>query len=806
MFKNYILSAIRNITKNAFHSAINIIGLSIGILATIFIILYIQDELSYDKHHKKHKRIYRLESDFTINNKHDKFAVTSIPLAPALKLEFPEIEEFVRFAGDEDILLKYEDKEFYEDRIFYADSTIFNVFDHKFIYGSPDKALTEVNSAVLTISLAKKLFGDENPVNKVLKTGDGINFKITAVIDDVPLNSHLKFSGLFSVSTLAERYGKERFNSLEPGNFWNISPYSYILLKENTDISVIHEKFPEYYDKYMASIGEQINASFLMMSTPLTDVHLTSKFEGDEPTGNIIYVYIFGFVAIFILIIASINYMNMATARSFDRAREVGIRKVIGAHRAQLIRQFLGESIILSIIAMIIAIISATLLLPVFNNLADKNLSFCLITNPGIFIYTLVITLLIGIISGSYPAFYLSSFLPVQVLKGSTISNRKNGTLRKILVTFQFTLSIIMIIGTILVSNQLSFLRNKDLGFDKENILMTQVQDTTFRKKIPAFKEELLQNPNITNVSTSNGLPGKIRSIIVMRVEKEDKMQEYALNFVMVDYDYIDLLNIEIIAGRNFDKSMGTDLEEGVIINEMTAKSLGWGDNAIGKKIDFGIDLDGSAARNTKVIGVVKDFNYVSLHNPIEPIGIFLSERPRYYLAVKFKAGSTQSVINYVQEKWDSFGANRTFDYSIFENQMDEMYTAEVKLGKIFLYFTVLCIFIALLGLFGLSSFIAEQRTKEIGIRKAFGASVNIIVMLLLKEFTYLILIAFIIAVPVSYYAFDNWSQNFAFHISIGWIPFIAGGLMAFVIAILTVSYHSIKAATTNPVNAIKWE
>lgn len=806
MFKNYILSAIRNTRKNGFHSLINIIGLSLGILSAIFILLYIQDELSYDKHHEKHERIFRLESDFTINNKHDKFAVTAIPLAPALKIEFPEVEDFVRFAGDQDVLLKYEGKEFYEDRLFFTDSSIFNVFTHKFIYGSPEQALTDPNTMVLTESLSKKFFGDENPINKVIKTGDDMNFKITAVIEDVPSNSHLKFSGLFSVSTLAEIYGRERFNSFEPGTFWNITPYSYILLKENSDISSIHEKFPEFYDKYMAEVGDQINASFKLMATPLADVHLTSKFSGDEPTGNIVYVYIFGFVAIFILIIASINYMNMATARSFDRAREVGIRKVVGAYRTQLIRQFIGESILLSVFALIIAIIFVIILLPVFNDLADKNMSFSILSNPRIFLYAIGISLLIGIISGSYPAFYLSSFRPVRVLKGTIISGRKNGTLRKILVIFQFVLSIIMIIGIIMVSKQLNYFRNKDLGFDKENIILTQVQDTSFRKKIPVFKEELLQNPAITSVSSSTGLPGYVRSIVVMRVEKENKMQEYALNFVMVDYDYIDLLNLEIVEGRNFDEKMGTDVEQAVIINETAAKKLGWAEDPLGKKIDFGVDLDGSALRNTKVIGVIKDFNYISLHNPIEPLCLFLTDRPRYYLAIKYESDNIQSVLDFIKEKWDSFGANRTFDYTIFENRLDEMYTAEIKLGKIFLYFTILCIFIALLGLFGLSSFTSEQRTKEIGIRKTFGASVNSIVLMLFREFAYLVIIAFIIAVPVSYFAIDNWLQNFAYSVKIGWLPFAIGGILAFVIAILTVSYHSVRAATSNPVDAIKWE
>ncbi|MCK4407057.1 MAG: ABC transporter permease, partial [Bacteroidales bacterium] len=425
MFKNYIISAYRNIVRNKFYSAINIIGLSIGIIATIFILLYNQNELSYDRHHEKHERIYRLESNFTISGKHDLFAVTSVPLGPAFKLEFPEVEEFVRFAGGDGILIRYGEKEFYEDALFYTDSTIFDVFTHEFILGKPEKALTEPNTCIFTETLAKKYFGDKNPIGEVITDADNVDFKITGVIKDLPENSHLKFNGLFSVATLSERFGRERFNSFEPGAFWKIGTYTYILLKENSSIESVFEKFPQFYEKYMKSIGDQINASFQVMATPLADIHLTSNLSSDQPTGNKAYVYIFSFVALFILLIAAINYMNMATARSATRAKEVGIRKVLGAFRSQLMRQFLSESLILAIIALVIAIAAIYLLLPNFNEIAGKNLVFGFSSTPFILLEIFVITIIIGLISGSYPAFYLSSFLPVKVLKGKINTGKK---------------------------------------------------------------------------------------------------------------------------------------------------------------------------------------------------------------------------------------------------------------------------------------------------------------------------------------------------------------------------------------------
>ena len=834
MFKNYLKSAFRNIVRNKFYSILNILGLSIGIIAAIFILLYNSSELSYDKYHIKHNRIHRLESDFTISNKHDLFAVTSAPLGPAFKIEFPEVEEFVRFANDGSILIKYEDKEFYEDDFYYTDSTIFDVFTHEFVYGTPEKALTEPNTCVLTETLAKKYFGNENPIGKVISDAEDANFKITAVVKDLPESSHLKFRGLFSFNTLVEFFGPERMNSFEPNAFWNVNFYTYVLLNENSNIQSIHEKFPEFYEKYMKSLGDQINASFEFMSTPLADIHLTSTLRGDLPTGNKSYVYIFTVIAIFILLIASINYMNMATARSANRTKEVGIRKVLGAIRFQLIRQFLTESVILALTALILAIAAVYLLLPDFNQIAGKNLVFGFKQTPMIIFWIFIIALITGLLSGSYPAFYLSSFMPVKVLKGKLNTGAKSGWLRRILVVFQFIISIAMIIGTIVISNQLNFLRTKDLGFDKENILVIGVQDTSLRKKIPSFREELLQNPIVINAATSSSYPGGMGGILVMRVETLEKlsenndlrdttqneisndsttfqtgsrMVEHALNLALIDYDFIDSYKMEIINGRNFDKNMGTDLEEGVLINEAAAKELGWGDDAIGKKIDFGIELDGTADRYTKVIGVIKNFNYNSLHNKIDPMLFFLSESPRYFLSIRIDEKNRQQALEFIEEKWYEFGAINPFDYDFLDQNLDEMYEAEVNIGRIFRIASLLSIFIALLGLLGLSSFIAEQRSKEIGIRKVLGASVSSIIIKLFKEFIVLIMVAFVIAAPLSWWGLTDWlSTSFIYNVGIGWLTFVIAAFLAIIIGLATTSFHIIKAANANPVDSIKCE
>ncbi|MCK5839354.1 MAG: FtsX-like permease family protein, partial [Bacteroidales bacterium] len=663
---------------------------------------------------------------------------------------------------------------------------------------------------VITEKIAKKYFGDSNPMGEMMNTGSGNSYKVTAVIENMPLNSHLSYDALISSATTAHEAGVEEFNSMEPVRFWNIGVYTYILLHEKSSMQSIYDKFPAFYEKYMKEIGDTFNASFNLLSTPLCDTHFSSELGADRPSGNMSYVNIFMAIALFIILIAAINYMNMATARSARRAREVGMRKVVGANRSQLIRQFLSESILMSFLAMVIAVILVYVLLPDFNTLSGKSLSFGLLSQPETLIVLCGIAIIVGILSGSYPAFYLSSFQPVYAIKGSTArgSGRSTkGKLRRSLVVIQFFIAIVLIIATIVVKSQLDYMKNKDLGFRKENVVVLELQDSAFRSKVEPFKDELLKNPNVIGVTNSTGVPGRINWLQVMYVEGEEGMKENALILAQTDYDFIDVMGMEIMQGRNFDKSMGTDKEEAVIINEAGVKELGWVDNPIGKKIHYGFDIDGTGGNMLKVIGVVKDFNFTSLHNRIEPVILFISEVPRFLLSIRIKEENRRATLDFIEEKWNDIGAKRPFYYVFLDQSLDEMYQAEEKLGVIFRIATILTIFIALLGLLGLSSFIVEQRTKEIGIRKILGASTGHVVWLLFKEFITLIILAFILAVPFSWWRLDIWiNDTFIYHDTIKWASFAIAGTLALAIGVITISFHVIRVASANPVNSIKYE
>ncbi|MFU8842356.1 MAG: ABC transporter permease [Bacteroidales bacterium] len=807
MLRNYILTLYRNITRNRFYSFLNIAGLSVGIAAATFILLYVQDELSYDQYNLNHKRIFRIESDFSIAGKHDQFAIVPIPMGPALQIEFPEVESYCRFLNPGNILFRIDEKEYYEEYFYFADSTVFEIFSYDLILGNPKTSLTQPRTVVLSEKIAEKYFGNENPIGRTIQTGSGRQYQVTGVMKNQPSNSHLRFDALLSGVSLAEDRGTEDFNSMEPIRFWNIGVYTFLLLNENASMDAIHEKFEPFYEKYMKPIGDQINASFNLLSTPLSETHFRKGLGAEFPSGNRAYIIIFSAVALFLLLLAAINYMNIATARSANRSREVGMRKVMGAFRYQLIKQFIGESVLISIMAMLIAILLITLLMPEFNLLAGKELSFSTRENPVIFFQILAITLLTGVIAGSYPAFYLSSFLPVTVLKGSlSKSSKKAGYLRKTLVVIQFFIATIMIIGTIVVSSQIRFLKNKELGFDKNNLIVMTMQDTTFRNKSESFKNELLKNPDIISVTNSTGVPGEIEWIQVMRVEKEGQMVEHAMILAQTDYDFVDVFRFEIIAGRNFDRQMGTDPQEAVIVNEATVKQMGWGD-AIGKKIHYGWDLDGTGGRLMKVIGVVRDFHFRSLHNKIEPVIVFLSERPAHLMTVRIAPDKQKETIANIAAKWDELQANRPFDYFFLDERLDEMYQAEEKISRIILAAAMITIFIALLGLLGLSSYITEQRTREIGIRKVAGASVNQILQLFYREFIILILLAFALAVPVAWWRLDIWLESsFVYYLEMKWSWFLLAGLVSFTMGMGTASYFIMRAATCNPVNAIKTE
>lgn len=808
MLKNYIKTAFRGIAKSKFYAILNILGLAIGFAAFIFIYMYVSNELSYDKYNEKADRIYRIESDFNISGKHDQFAVVPVPMGPALKLEFPEVESFCRFNDVGNTLFRRGDNEYYEDNFYFVDSTVFDIFSYHLLMGNPKTCLVEPFSMVISEKVAKKYFGEENPMGQILESGSGRQYKITGVMANVPQNSHLWFNGLLSATTLADIVGEEQFNSMEPVQFWNIGVYTYLLIRENAQMQSIHDKFDGFYAKYMEPVGKALNGSFNLMSTPLTETHFSGNLAADQPKGNMAYIFIFSAVGIFILLIAAINYMNMATARSAKRSREVGIRKVAGAYKAQLIWQFLTESLLLSIIGLIIAMVAVYILLPDFNNLAGKSIDLSIFGNPEFLTIIIGTAILIGLISGSYPAFYLSSFKPVSVIKGSTTGKGKaGGNLRKVLVVFQFAIAIAMIIATVVVTNQLNFLRNKDMGFQKKNMVILELQDTAFRAKAETFKKELLKNANVRAVTNSTGIPGNNGWIQVVKIEKDTAMVDETMMICVADYDFIDTYGIEITKGRNFNQEMGTDAQDAVIVNQATVKRFGWGDNAIGKKMNWGFDLDGTGGRIMKVIGVVKDFHFNSLHNKVDPIMIFPADFNKRFLSVRINPDNIGSTLQYIEDKWHELGASRPFDYQMLEDTWGEMYEAEQKIGLIFTIATFVTIFIALLGLLGLSSFVAEQKTKEIGIRKVVGASMGSILVLLYKEFILLILIAFVLAIPLAVWQLNNWlSSNFVYHTHISVVSVVLAGLLALAISLLTISFHTLKAVTGNPVDAIKYE
>lgn len=783
-----------------------------GLICTILIVLYLQDELSYDKYNVNYKRIVRLGSDFTLNGKRDRVATSPLPFGPTFEQEFPEIEAFVRFQNVGRHQFKYDEKEFYERRIAYVDSTVFEVFSFPLIKGDPNKALTKPYTIVLNETLAKKYFGDDDAIGKVLQVGEDDLYTVTGIMKDLPLNSHFRYNGFCSMKTLEKIQGVEAFNGTQPISFWSFNLYTYILLKENTNSAILHDKFPAYYEKYMKGLGEQLGVSYKLVIQKLGDIHLRSQLQWDAPTGNIKYIYILAAIAIFILSIASINYMNMATARSAKRAKEVGIRKVVGANRDSLIRQFMMESISLTLIALIIALISVELLLPLFNQLVNKELVLSVQHSPQVILFNVILAILLGLFSGSYPALYLSSFKPVAILKGKKSPKGSSKILRKLLVISQFTVSALMISGTIIVAAQLMYMVNKDVGFKKEDILVSVVRDSVFQTKMDAFKMELKKNPNVKAVATSMNLVGFGGAKTVHLFEGKEGMEQYIINFNFVDFDYIDLLGMKIVDGRNFDRDIPSDTAMAFIVNEAATLKLEWGENAIGKKLQFGVEIEGEEddgdIRLGEVIGVVGDYNYQPLKSTIEPMNLVVTEDPelKNILHVKINSENREETISYIEKLWDEFCPNMSFSYFFLEDRMKENYEPEERLTWIFSIFSFISILIASMGLFGLSSFMAEQRTKELGIRKVLGASEGKLVYLLTKEFLSLILVANLISIPISYWAISLWLNDFPYRVTIGAWVFVVTLICSVGIGLFTVAWQSYRASTANPIDAIKYE
>ena len=792
MFKNLIKTAIRNIFKDFGYSSLNILGLTLGVASALFLIIYIADELSYDRYHDNADRIYRVSSHISETDDEFTWNVAQIPFAPQVTEDYPQVEHAVRFINSGRNLYKYEDKEFYEEEFYYADSNVFNVFTYQFIKGNPENALYEPNNIVLTETVAAKYFGNEDPMGKSLTRGDQM-YKVTGVIHDVPFNSHFRFDALMSRRSLPQQFG----------NWGNFGVFTYLLLPDDLNYKQFESKLSEMYDKYMAQIFENLGISIEYILEPITDIHLKSTNPNEpEPTGSIAYVYIFAVVALFLILIAAMNYMNLATARSAKRAREVGLRKVVGSNRGTLILQFLTESTVLTFIAVVLSLVVLVLLLPNFNQLAGKSFELDIIYSPIVMLSLIGVILIVGIIGGSYPAFYLSKFSPVKVLKGEITKGSSGSLFRKVLVVIQFTISAAMIVSTIIVFKQLNYLKTKDLGYDMENIISIEFSTRDMIQKYPVLKQALLENPNIKYVSSTSSRIGEGSGKILLNVDTDDGMQQRGVNLASVDHDFVETMGITMLKGRDFQEDMPSDTLMGVIVNETMAKRLNWNE-PLGKKIELQ-QQDGDYFLKAEVVGVMKDYHQTGMYNEIETLLLFYRVNNRLIYA-KID-GDIQETIRYIESRWNEIFPNQPFEYSFLSERFNEQFGADEKRGFIFTLFTVLAIIIACLGLFGLASYTVEQRTKEIGIRKVVGASEGTIVRIISKEFIILVGISILIAFPLAFYFMRDWLQQFVYRTNLGLFVFILAGLITVTITFITISYQALKAANANPAESLRVE
>ena len=789
MIKNLLKTAVRHIRKHSGYSLLNVLGLTLGITCALFLIIYVSDEVSYDRYHENAKRIYRVSSKITEPDDQFTWNVAQIPFGPQVVQDYPEIQAFVRFINMPRGLYKYEDKEFVEENFYYADSTLFDVFTYKVLKGEVTSALRDPGKIILTETIAKRYFGKTDPVGKTLTEGNN-TYEVTGVIEDVPFNSHFRFEALAARNNLPKQLG----------TWGNFGVFTYLLFPEGIDIKTFETKMQGMYDAHLKSIFGPLNIKIEYILEPITRIHLYSTNPGEpEPTGSITYVYIFGIVAVFLVLIAAMNYMNLATARSTRRAREVGLRKVVGSRRLPLIMQFLSESVVLTVISLIISIILLIVLLPKFNLLAGKNFRPDILFSPVVLISVIAVILVAGIFGGSYPAFFLSRFSPVTVLKGDIIQGSAGSLFRKILVVIQFTVSVAMIVCTMVVFRQLNYLKNMDQGFDQKNVISLQL-NRGMDRKYPLLKQILLENNDIKYVTSTNTPMGEGSSKLLFNVETDQGMSQRGINFAVVDHDFIETLGIKIISGRDFQKDMPSDTLNSVVVNQTFVNRMGWKD-PIGKRIEAG---DANTLR-ARVIGVMADYHQTGMYNEIESLLLAYRERNNI-IYVKLSGNNIQQTLSYIESKWKEVFPDQPYSYTFLSDRFNRQFEADEKRGLVFTMFTILAILIACLGLFGLASYMVEQRTKEIGIRKVFGANENVIIRLISRDFTILIAISIIIAIPAAYYFMSNWLENYVYRTKIGITLLVAAALLTIVITFITISYKAYQASILNPANSLKTE
>lgn len=811
MLRNFINVALRNLLKHKFYSVLNILGLSIGLSCFMMISLFVLDEFSFDKFHTDSSNIYRIDFQAKLNGSDHNASKVGAPAAQAILNDYPIVEDAIRMSatGNWFVKTKGSEKTFKEEHVMMADSNFFSFFTVPMISGNPETALMRPNTLVIDLSTSKKLFGDENPIGKTLVLDNTTNYEVTGVFEDLPKNSHFRKNIILSVASFPRK--------AKSNNWVNTSFNTYVKFQNDISADQLEKDFPALIEKYIGPLilkffGQSLsdfkqagnNVGFSLF--PLEGIHLHSDKSGElGVNSDISYVYIFSAVAVFILILACINFMNLATARSASRAKEVGVRKVMGALKNQLIYQFIAEALIICFVSFVLAYLLTMIFIPSFNELATKQLTILQLFDPTYLVYMLIIMLAVGLFAGSYPAFYLSKFQPAEVLKGKVRLGMKSGALRSLLVIFQFSISIILMIGTAVVFDQLSFIQNKKLGFSKDQILM--VEDAwILDNKINTFKNEVLRNVNVQGATVSSFTPvdGDTDGDLFFKTPSADSDMSMVVDIANVDHDFIETLGMNMSKGRFFSKAFLSD-SNAVVMNEAAVKMFGY-DQPIGDKLyTYGGSQEEPIVVDLKIIGVVEDFHYRSLRNNITPLVFLLGERSGFAM-FKVASKDIQKTIVDIENTWTEIAPGQPFTYSFMDQQFDRMYEAEQKIGQIFTVFAILGILIACLGLFGLAAFTAEQKTKEIGIRKAMGASITGIVMMLSKNFIKLVMVSFVLAVPAAYYVMGYWLEDFAYRTELKPSTFVIVGLIAFAIAWLTMGFQSWKAARMNPVQSLREE
>ncbi len=809
MIRNYLTTAFRILMRQKSYSAINILGLTLGITSTLLLMLYITDELSYDKFHPDANRTYRATFKAKLQDREIATVFTGIPMAETLLKDVPAVESTLRIAKWNTIPVRYEDKTFTERNFLLSDSNFFEFYAYKLLVGNPKTVLDGPNKIVITESTARKYFGyngpgDLSPIGKTFAIGSQGETKaeVTGIAADVPHNTHLKFDFLLSLTT----------SELLDYPMWlNSAVVTYFKIHPAGKIESVNDKYNYFVETYVAKEIQQFLKMDLQQFTNsgsmvgfesqrLLDIHLRSQFSDElEPNGNLEYLYLIGTIAGMIILLACINFMNLSTARAANRAKEVGIRKTIGALRNRLVGQFMVESYLYTIVAVVLGLVLVSLALDPFNIITTKNITFSSIFNPTFIIGLVVFTLVIGLIAGSYPAFYLTAFKPAEVLKGKVRACMKSSGVRNGLVVFQFFISISLIIATLIVFQQLKYIQKQNLGFNKDNILC-MMHTMNLTKNSAAFKNELLQYPEIIAATYSNRMPPYIDWNSTFRIVESG--EEHLLTIYTVDYDLIKTMGYEVVAGRFFSRDFPADSSR-ILINETAMRQFGW-DSFEGKKIMSRFNT--MEEREVEVIGVLKDFNFETLKSTIRPMIIFLGGEPNFEMGVRFASGDVQKNLAIVESAWKKYAPDAPFEYSFLDANFDATFRSEQRMGQLFIIFTGLAILIACLGLLGLAAFSAEQRTKEIGIRKVMGATVPNLIFLMTKDFSRLVIVSFIIAAPAAWWALDKFLQRYPYHIDFPWWVLLVAGTLALLFAILIVSTQALRAATANPSQSLRSE